>query len=273
MVGDAIVRVFGLQREMARVNRLPRDNLNEFGFDPFGYSPDYVRRVAPYVLLFYKYYFRTQVFGIEKVPKGRAILVANHSGQIPVDGMILATALIVEPEEPRMVRSMVEKWVPTLPFVSYFMGRTGQVVGTPDNCVRLLEREECILVFPEGVRGISKTLSERYKLAEFGHGFVRLALQTRAPIVPVAIIGGEEQALSFHNARSLARMIGAPAFPITLNPFPLPVRYRLHFGEPIVFRGEPDEEDERVERKVKTVRSTLQALIHRGLRERRHVFW
>ncbi len=273
MLWDAMVRALGLEREMARLERLPRDNLNELGFDPFGYSPDYVRAVAPCVLLFYKYYFRTQVFGIEKVPKGRVILVANHSGQIPVDGMILATAMMVEADEPRMVRSMVEKWVPTLPFISYFMARTGQVVGTPDNCVRLLERGECISVFPEGVRGISKTFSERYKLAEFGQGFMRLALQTRAPIVPVAIIGGEEQAPSFHNARGLARMIGTPSFPITPVPFPLPVRYRLYFGEPIEFRGEPDEEDERVDRKVKTVRSTLQALIHRGLRERRHVFW
>ncbi len=273
MLSEALVRALGLEAEMARIERLPRDNLNEFGFDPFGYSPDFVRKVAPYVLLFYKYYFRTQVFGVEKVPKGRVILAANHSGQIPVDGMILATAMMVEPEEPRMVRSMVEKWVPTLPFVSYFMARTGQVVGTPDNCVRLLERDECISVFPEGVRGISKPFSERYRLAEFGHGFVRLALQTRSPIVPVAIIGGEEQAPSFHNARRLARLIGAPSFPITPVLFPLPVRYRLYFGEPLVFRGEADEEDERVERKVRTVRSTLQALIHRGLRERRHVFW
>jgi len=273
MVSELLVRLFGFEREMARIERLPRDNLNEFGFDPFGYSPDYVRSVAPYVLLFYKFYFRTQVFGVEKVPKGRVILVANHSGQIPVDGMILATAMMVEPEEPRMVRSMVEKWVPTLPFVSYFMVRTGQVVGTPDNCVRLLERDECISVFPEGVRGISKPFSERYKLVEFGSGFMRLALKTRSPIVPVAIIGGEEQAPSLHNSRTLARLIGSPSFPVTPIPFPLPVRYRLFFGEPMVFRGDEDEEDERVERKVKSVRSALQALIHRGLRERRHVFW
>jgi len=273
MVSELLVRLFGFEREMARIERLPRDNLNEFGFDPFGYSPDYVRSVAPYVLLFYKFYFRTQVFGVEKVPKGRVILVANHSGQIPVDGMILATAMMVEPEEPRMVRSMVEKWVPTLPFVSYFMVRTGQVVGTPDNCVRLLERDECISVFPEGVRGISKPFSERYKLVEFGSGFMRLALKTRSPIVPVAIIGGEEQAPSLHNSRTLARLIGSPSFPVTPIPFPLPVRYRLFFGEPMVFRGDEDEEDERVERKVRSVRSALQALIHRGLRERRHVFW
>lgn len=273
MLGELIVKVFRLEKDMERVRCLPRDNLNEFGFDPFGYNPDFVAKVAPYVLFVYRYYFRTQVFGIEKVPKGRVILVANHSGQIPVDGMILATAMMVEPAEPRMVRSMVEKWVPTLPFVSFFMARTGQVVGTPDNCVRLLERDECILVFPEGVRGISKTFSERYKLAEFGHGFMRLALQTRSPIVPVAIIGGEEQAPSFYNAKAIARLFGTPAFPITPVFFPLPVKYRLYFGEPMWFKGEPDEEDEKIERKVRSVRSTLQALIHRGLRERRHVFW
>ena len=268
-----MTNLFGLEDALARVDRLSRNNLNEYGFDPFGYSPDYVRKAIPFVLPFYTKYFRTEVHGIEKVPDRRVILVANHSGQIPVDGMIIGSAMIVDSPQPRMIRSMVEKFVPTLPFVSWFLARTGQVVGTPDNCVRLLEHDECIAVFPEGVRGISKTFSNRYKLAGFGHGFMRLALQTRSPIVPVAVIGGEEQAPSFHNSRTMALLLGAPSFPITPTLFPLPVKYRLHFGEPMFFKGEGDEEERKVELKVKSVRSALQALIHRGLRQRKHVFW
>ena len=265
--------MLGFNEVMERVERLPRDNLNEFGFDPFGFSPDFVRKVAPIAYLVYRFYFRARVFGIERLPAGRTILVANHSGQIPIDGAMIACAAMLEANPPRMVRSMVEKWVPTLPFVSYFMARTGQVVGTPDNCVRLLQRDETILVFPEGVSGISKTFANRYRLQEFGHGFMRLALQTHSPIVPVAVIGGEEQLPSFHNSRTLARLFAAPAFPVGPTLLPLPVKYRLYFGEPMLFEGDFEADDRYIEPKVRSVRSTLQALIHKGLRERKHVFW
>lgn len=268
-----IADLLGFKEALKRIEKLPRNNLNQYGFDPFGYSPDFVKKVAPIVLLFYKYYFRTEVFGIDNVPSGRVILVANHSGQIPIDGMIVAAAMMIEPKEPRMVRCMVEKWVPTLPFISTFMARTGQVVGTPDNCERLLMQDEVIAVFPEGVRGISKTFSERYRLKDFGHGFMTLALATKSPIVPVAIIGGEEQMPSLYNSRSLSRLFGTPSFPITPTPIPLPVRYRLHFGEPMVFVGDPYEDEHLIEIKVKSVKSALQALIHQGLRRRRAVFW
>ena len=270
---EMLLKALGLAKDLEKLKYLPRDNVGEFGVDPFGYSPDFVAKVAPVVLFLYRVYFRTQVFGIEKVPEGRVILIANHAGQIPIDGMILATSMMVDGPKPRMVRSMVEKWAPTLPFVSWFFARTGQVVGTPDNCLRLLQRDECIAVFPEGSRGISKPFSQRYKLVEFGHGFMRLALGANAPIVPVAIIGGEEQLISVHNSKTVARLLGAPAFPVLPLPMVLPVRYRLYFGEPMYFRGDPDDDERKIELKVKRVRSALQALIHYGLRQRRHVFW
>jgi 1-acyl-sn-glycerol-3-phosphate acyltransferase len=263
----------GYRESFDRISRLSRDNLNAFGFDPFGYSPDFVMKVAPFVWMLFRHYFRAQSFGVEKVPEGRVLLIANHAGQIPIDGLVIACSMVLDAPRPRIVHSMVEKWVPSLPFVSWFMSRTGQVVGTPDNCVRLLERDDAIVAFPEGIRGISKPFSRRYQLGEFGHGFVRLALQTRAPIVPVAVIGSEEQVPSFHNSRTIARLLGTPSFPITPVPFPLPVKYRLYYGEPLRFKGDPEEEDRKVDLKVRTVRSALQAMIHRGLRERRHVFW
>ena len=256
-------------------------NLNEFGFDPFGFNPEYIRKVLTVVRFLHRIWFRTQVFGLGNVPEGRVLLVSNHSGQIPLDGMMIGASLIFDADPPRIVRSMIEKWVPTLPFVSEFMARCGQIVGLPENCRLLLEAEEPILVFPEGAKGINKTWDRRYQLQRFGYGFMRLALQTDTPIVPVAVIGAEEQAPSFYNAKGLARLFGAPALPITptfpwLLPWgalPYPVKYRIYFGEPMHFEGDPNDDDSVVGRKVKQVKTRLQGMINEGLRNRRHIFW
>jgi 1-acyl-sn-glycerol-3-phosphate acyltransferase len=139
---------------LEKVERLDT-RLNEFGVDPFGFNPRYIKYGIPFALFLYRKYFRTEVVGIKNVPAGRVLLIANHSGQIPIDGAILVTAMIVDAEPPRMVRSMVETWVPTLPVLSWFFPRTGQIVGTRENCQRLLERDEPILAFPEGVSVIN----------------------------------------------------------------------------------------------------------------------
>ena len=259
----------------ARLEKLtpPR---NEYGVDPYGFDVDYtIAAIAP-LLWLYRKYFRVQLHGIEQVPgEGRVILVGNHSGQLPFDASMIEVACLIEMDPPRAVRALVEKWVPTLPFVSTFMARCGQVVGTPDNCRRLLAADEAILVFPEGVRGLNKPFSERYRLKPFGLGFMRLALESGAPIVPVGVVGAEEQAPAILDLKPLARLLAFPAFPITptLLPFPLPSRYHLWFGEPMRFTGSPDDEDAELERKVGAVQAAVQALLQRGLAERKHVFW
>jgi 1-acyl-sn-glycerol-3-phosphate acyltransferase len=214
------------------------------GIDPFGYRPEMVGRVLPVTHLLYRYWFRTITTGIENVPAGRVLLIANHSGQIPLDGAMIGTSMLLEHRPPRLLRSMVERWVPTLPFVSTFFSRCGQVVGTPENARRLLELDEGLLVFPEGSAGISKPWRKRYQLQRFGTGFVRLALQTSTPIVPVAVIGAEEQLPSIGSFDALARLLKFPAVPIVpTGPVPLPVRYRLIYGEPIHLTGDWDDED------------------------------
>jgi 1-acyl-sn-glycerol-3-phosphate acyltransferase len=248
---------------------------NEYGVDPFGFSLDYaLSAVAPIVWL-YKHYHRVETFGIDRVPQGRVLLVANHSGQLPVDGAMIGVAMLIEADPARAIRSMVEKWVPTLPYVSTFMSRIGQIVGTPENCRRLLESEEAILVFPEGVRGITKLWPQRYQLQEFGLGFMRLALETHTPVVPVAVIGAEEQAPAFLDVKPLAKLLGFPSFPITPTglPLPLPSKYRLYFGKPMHFAGRADDEDAELEKKVSQVKATLQSMVNQGLRERKAVFW
>ena len=248
---------------------------NEYGVDPFGFNLDYsLAAVAPLLWLYRKYH-RVETFGIEKVPKGRVLLVANHSGQLPMDGAMIGVAMMMEAQPPRAIRSMVEKWVPTLPYISTFFARVGQIVGTPENCRRLLAAEEAILVFPEGARGITKLWPQRYQLQEFGLGFMRLALETDTPIVTIAVVGAEEQAPALVDVKPVAKLLGFPAFPLTPTglPFPLPTKYRLYFGDPMHFSGRADDEDSELDKKVRTVKAAIQTMIHQGLKERRGIFW
>ncbi len=258
----------------ARLSRLVAPQ-NEYGVDPFGLDLDFARAAVAPALWLYKYYFRVQTHGIERVPPGPVLLIANHSGQLPIDGAMLGVALLVEAEPPRICRTMVEKWAPTLPFVAPFFARIGQVVGTPENCRRLLAAGETISVFPEGVRGLNKLYDKRYQLQEFGLGFMRLALETKTPIIPVAVVGAEEQSVALFDFKAGAKLLGFPSLPVTLTgvPLPLPVKYHLHFGEPLQFSGNPGDEDQELERKVREVKSRIQAMINKGLEERRSVFF
>lgn len=254
--------------------------LGPMGVDPFGFEPTVAKYAATPVEQLYRRYFRVITKGIENVPEGRVLLVSNHSGQLPFDGMMIGAALFFDRDPPRYVRSMIEKWIPRLPYVSVLMARIGQIVGTPDNCRRLLNNEEAILVFPEGARGISKTFDKRYQLERFGTGFMRLALETNTPIVPVAVVGAEEQAPALYDAKSIAKFLGMPAFPITpffplLGPaglLPLPTRYRIYFGEPLKFEGNGDEDDDVVQEQINQVKNSITSMLQRGLQERDGVF-
>ena len=266
---------------LARVDRLSRHNLNEFGYDAFGYSPELVKTIVPWVAFLYRVYFRAQTYGIDNVPSaGPVLLVGNHSGQLPFDGAMIGASLLFDAPTPRMTRAMVERWVPTLPFASVFMARCGQVVGSPDNCRTLLRSGECVLVFPEGAGGVSKTWDKAYRLQRFGYGFMRLALETGTPIVPVGVVGAEEQAPSLHNWRSLAKALGTPSVPITpllpllgpLSVLPMPVRYHLLFGPPMRFEGNANDDDGTIGRKVKRVKTAIGDLIEEGLARRPGVF-
>jgi 1-acyl-sn-glycerol-3-phosphate acyltransferase len=150
-----------------------------------------------------------------------------------------------------------------VPFINLMMVRMGSVVGTPKNCIDLLHNDEAVIAFPEGVRGMNKLYRDAYKLQEFGLGFMRLAISTDTPIVPVAVVGSEEQAPGIANLKWVGRLIGAPSFPITLTwPWlgplgliPLPVKYRIYFGEPMHFHGDANDEDEVIGRQVEEVKA------------------
>jgi 1-acyl-sn-glycerol-3-phosphate acyltransferase len=277
---DAIVRLvdasYGEQIDR-RIQALRRGE-NEAGFDPFGFDPDTARYALSLIVFLHRTYFRTEVFGVENVPEGRCLLVSNHSGMLPLDGVLICASLVLDRDPPVLPRAMVEKWTQHLPFVAMLFARIGQILGAPDNARRLLEADHPLLVFPEGVRGIAKAFKQRYQLADFGPGFMRLALETRSPIVPIAVIGAEEQYPSLGNLGGVARALGMPALPLIPQlllgmPLPLPTRYRIYFGEPLRFEGDPDDDDVEIEAQVASVRNTVQNMVLRGLGERKHVFW
>lgn len=249
------------------------------------YAPDpvvdsaTVESVARLFALFHRFYFRTEVHGIEHVPDGRVIIVANHSGQIPIDAAILGCALFFDARAPRLVRAMVDRWVTQLPFISQFFSKLGSVVGTPTVAKELLREEEAVLIFPEGIRGISKPFSRRYQLQPFGHGFMRLALDTGSPILPVAVVGAEEQYVNLGNSDSVARLLRMPVYPIIpqmylpLGQLPLPTKYRLYFGEPLRFQGRADAKPDVIAAQVHVVQNAIQTQLNLGLQQRRGVFF
>jgi 1-acyl-sn-glycerol-3-phosphate acyltransferase len=270
----------GVVRELEdRLQRIP-NRLNEYGFDPYGLDPEWIRRGALPSALLYRYYFRAETHDIDRMPAGRVLVIANHAGQLPFDGLMLGTALLLEAEPPRIARAMGEYWIPRIPIFNVMATRGGALVGTPENCAHMLEHGECVVAFPEGVRGMNKRFRDRYVLQRFGLGFMRLALETHTPIVPVGIVGSEEQNPGFANLEGVARALGIPAFPLTwafpwlgpLGMLPLPVKYHLHFGEPLSFEGDPSDEDAVIEEKVAEVKRSIETLLAAGLRERSGVF-
>jgi 1-acyl-sn-glycerol-3-phosphate acyltransferase len=254
---------------------------NGFGYDPYGFHPAAARSVFLVQALLYRHYFRAETTGIENVPSGRVLLISNHAGQFGWDGAMLAAGMLLDASPPRIARGMGEYFLFKLPWVGIMGARMGMMVGTPANCVHMLEHEQCVMVFPEGARGANKPFTKRYQLQRFGSGFMRLALQTQTPIVPVGIVGSEEQQPGFANFENLGRALGLPSLPITISSpwlgplgpaFALPVKYRIHFGEPLRFDGDSNEDDASVEERVEVVRQAVDDLLQRGLRERTGIF-
>jgi 1-acyl-sn-glycerol-3-phosphate acyltransferase len=273
--------ICALEEEVAaRLRRIPT-RLNDYGYDAWGFDLQTARRAFAVTAMLYRYWFRVEAHGVPNIPAGRVLLIGNHGGQIALDAAMIGMACFLEAEPPRIIRGMGEYWLPTLPWVNIIMARTGSVVGTRKNCIDLLEQEECVIAFPEGVRGMNKLIWDRYQLQEFGHGFMRMALETHTPIVPIATIGSEEQAPAIANPQVLARLIRAPAFPITLTfPWlgplgliPLPSKYRIYFGEPMWFEGNPNDEDEVIGEKVDQVKTRIADMLAHGLAQRRAIFW
>jgi len=261
---------FLVDREIeARVNEL-RLPFNEYGLDKFGISRRHLKYFYSFLGWFYRHYFRVECHGIEHVPdEGRAMLIGNHSGGIPVDAGMVIASLLMDHDPPRHVHAMVEYFVQKWPFMANWYNRVGQLTGLPEHARRLLNEERVVVAFPEGARGVGKLYKDRYKLVRFGTGFMRLAMATSSPIIPFAFIGGEEAVPTMFHLKRLARLIGAPYIPVPpqILPIPLPVKCAIHWGEPIHFEGDGTESDQVIEDNVERVKNEIRELIAEGRKE------
>lgn len=254
--------------------------------DDFGLDPNLVWYLRPFFEFLYYHYFRVDTEGIRNIPlKEPAIIVANHAGSIPYDGVMINLAVYNEHPKMRPVRFLVHDFAFKLPVIGTFIQRAGGVQASPENARALLAHNQLILAFPEGIKGIGKPYDQRYKLQRFGRGgFIKLALQTGAPIIPTAIIGSEEIHPIVFASEEIARPLGLPFFPLTptfpwlgpLGLIPLPTKWRIIFGKPVSLKRykRSDANNERIVRKLtEEVRGKVQKMINEALKKRRSIWY
>jgi 1-acyl-sn-glycerol-3-phosphate acyltransferase len=198
------------------------------------------------------------------------MLVGNHSGGYALDGAMVLTSMLLEMDPPRLAQGMAEKFINMLPVGSLWSSRCGQLTGLPEHAERLLMDDRLLMVFPEGARGTAKLYKERYSLVDFGTGFVRLALKTKSPIVPLGFVGGGDAVPTIMNSSTLGKLMGVPYVPIT--PYglaaPLPAKLVVHYGKPLVFSGTGDEEDSIIIGYVDEVKARIAELIEAARADR-----
>jgi len=257
----------------------------EYDEDDWGLDEEFAEAALPFLEFMYDRWWRIEATGVPLVPShGRAMLVANHAGILPWDAAMIGVALQRDHPLPRYPRFTVLDWAFELPYVSVAIRKLGGVPASPYNALRLLEQEELVAVFPEGTSGTQKLYRDRYRLRRFGRGgFVEIALRTGAPIVPVAIVGSEEIHPKLADAPLLARLTGAPFFPVTptwpalgpLGAVPLPSRWRMEFCEPIdlaEFGPEAASDRALVFELSEHVRELIQQKVYENLAKRRSAF-
>jgi 1-acyl-sn-glycerol-3-phosphate acyltransferase len=252
--------------------------------DEFGMDEVVLRRLRPLLELLYERYWRVDLQGLANLPEqGPCLLVANHSGLLPYDGLMLAHAIERRHPSGERPRFLVADWLMTLPFVQPYLARLGGVRACRENAERLLEAGRFVIVFPEGVKGAAKVFRERYRLKRFGRGgVIRVALETGAPLVPVGIVGAEEAHPILFKWRPPIG-IGVPFVPVTptfpllgpLGTVPLPSKWVVRIGAPLRLDplGPDDARDELLlSRLTEELRGEIQALVDAGLRARESVW-
>ncbi len=247
----------------ARVARL-QVPFNAHGYDKYGTSRKHLELFFSLLAPLYRSYFKVDVSGSQFVPAtGRGMLVGNHSGGYAIDGLMTVAAAFFELEPPRLAQGMAEKFLSALPVSSSWSQRLGHLPGLPENAERLLRDDRLLMVFPEGARGTAKLYKDRWSLVNFGTGFVRLALKTHTPIIPMAFIGGGDVLPTVRNMYGLGRMMGVPYIPLTPwgLALPIPRPCSVHFGPPLLFDGTGTEDDETIEGLVAEVKATIAGLM------------
>lgn len=254
--------------------------------DDFGYDRRFSETLMPLFEFLYTIWWRVEASGIEHLPgEGAGLIVTNHSGVLPYDGIMVNLAVRHEHPARRTCRMLALDMFALLPFLAPLLSRSGAVRANPENAERLLKKGELVGVFPEGVKGVGKPFKDRYRLARFGRGgFVRIALRTGAPIIPCAVVGAEEIHPMLGQANWVGKPLGLPYFPITptfplLGPLgfvPLPSKWSIEFADPVrleAYGPEGAEDPILVNRISEEVRSTVQRMIDGRLARRRSVWF
>jgi 1-acyl-sn-glycerol-3-phosphate acyltransferase len=266
---------------------LRRRVTGDYEVDEFGYDAELTDQVLMSLLRpVFDTYFRVEVKGIENIPaEGGALVVSNHSGTLPIDGLMAQVAVHDHHPAGRHLRLLAADLVFMLPVVNELARKAGHTLACAEDAQTLLGRGEVVGVMPEGFKGLGKPFSDRYKLQRFGRGgFVATALKTRVPIIPCSVVGAEEIYPMVGNSRTLARLLGFPYFPLTptfpwLGPLglvPLPTKWTIQFGEPIPtdsYPAEAAEDPMLVFNLTDQVRETIQHTLYKLLVQRRSVFF
>jgi 1-acyl-sn-glycerol-3-phosphate acyltransferase len=255
--------------------------------DEWGRSERTRRLIRRLEAPFYERWFRVEWEGLDKIPRaGGALLIANHAGAIPSDAPMIMHG--IEEELGRPVYGLADNWFRTVPVVGTVWSRGGGVPAHPDNAHRLLrDQGQLALVFPEGVKGPSKVVSERYRLRRFGRGgFVETAMRASVPVIPIAVVGAEESMPILYKSQSVARMLRIPYLPVTANHLIfgpvlgtvlyLPAKFRLRVLDPVSFDVEPGLErypKGRVMEAAEAIRQNMQENLYEMLAKRRSIWF
>lgn len=274
------------QRISAIADFVSKRLTGDYSVDEFGFDPQFNNAlVLPLLRFFFRNWFRVEVSGIENLPKnGAGLLVANHAGTLPFDGLMLSVAVHDHHPNNRDLRLLAADMVFDMPMMGPIARKAGHTMASTVDAHRLLVGGELTAVFPEGYKGLGKPFKDRYKLQRFGRGgFVSAALRTKAPIIPCSIVGSEEIYPMIADVKLLARVLGLPYFPITpLFPLagpvglvPLPSKWHITFGEPI---ETADYDESAADDPMVTfdltdqVRETIQQTLYQLLTKRRNMF-
>jgi 1-acyl-sn-glycerol-3-phosphate acyltransferase len=269
-------------RRVAGLLALLRKRLTgDYDVDEFGFDKQLTESVfLPLLRPLYRSWFRIETYGVKNLPEdGPALIVANHSGTVGIDAVMLAVAVHDEHPDNRFLRLLGADFVFRMPGLSEVARKSGSTLACNPDAERLLRSGELVGVFPEGFKGVGKPFGDRYKLQRFGRGgFVSAALRTGTPIIPASIVGAEETYPLIGNIRPLARLLGTPYFPVTplfpwlgpLGMVPLPSKWLIEFGEPIKTECRADEADDpmAVFNLADQVRETIQQTLYRLLERR-----
>lgn len=277
-----------VERQVATTLAFLRRRLSgDFTIDDFGFDADFTDHVSlPLLRPLYRSWFRVEVRGIENLPvQGGGLVVANHSGTIPVDSLMTQVAVHDEHPGHRHLRMLGADLVFSTPVMGQLARKTGSTLATTPDAERLLRGGELVGVWPEGFKGVGKPFSERYKLQRFGRGgFVSAAISAGVPIIPCSIVGAEEIYPLLGNMKALARLLGAPYAPVTptwpwlgpLGLIPLPSKWIIEFGVPVqtAHLGPGAADDPMlVFDLTDQIRETIQQTLYSLLMQRRSVFF